>query len=170
MSAPEPINMPPQIWGPIFWATLHIASLGYSDNPTERQKNHMKVFYESMMDVLPCPVCRKHYEINLEEMPVTDALNSRTDLIKWVFDMHNRINVQLGKREFTFAEFVESMRHLEMSKKGCPPSFNNSNSPSIPSRYDYNIVDGLLLGTGVALITGSVVYYIYNDFIRKPSK
>ena len=38
MAAPEPIHMPPQIWGPIFWATMHIASLGYSDTPTERQK------------------------------------------------------------------------------------------------------------------------------------
>jgi len=166
MAAPEPINMPPQIWGPIFWATLHIASLGYSDKPTDRQKANMKAFYESMVDVLPCPICRNHYEQNLEEMPLGEALTSRVELIKWVFEMHNRINVQLGKREFTFEEFIESMRHLEMSKKGCPPSFNNSNAPKIP-QYDFNIVDGLLLGTGTVLIAGAGLHYIYNEFIRK---
>lgn len=167
MSTPEPINMPPQIWGPIFWATLHIASLGYADKPSEKQKKTMQAFYESMVEALPCPICRHHYEINIKEMPVTEALGSRVDLIKWVFEMHNRINVQLGKREFTFEEFVESMRHLEMSKKSCPPSFNNSNAPPLIPTYDFNIVDGLLLGTGVALVSGSALYYIYTEFIRK---
>jgi hypothetical protein len=169
MSAPEPIQMPPQIWGPIFWATLHIASLGYADKPTDRQRKNMQAFLESMIDVLPCPICRHHYELNLKEMPLNGALDTRVELIKWVFDMHNRINVQLGKREFTFAEFVESMRHLEMSKKGCPPSFNNSNNPIKikPFISDLGPVDAVLLGTGVALVGGTALYYIYNEIIRK---
>jgi len=169
MSAPEPIHMPPQIWGPIFWATLHIASLGYSDQPTERQKKNVIAFYESMVDVLPCPICRNHYEQNLEEMPIKDAVNNRMDLIHWVFTMHNRVNVQLGKREYSFDEFVESMKHLEMSKKSCPPSSNHTNAPIIDQskQYELNTIDRVLLGTGVALIAGSSLYYIYNEFIRK---
>lgn len=172
MAAPEPIHMPPQIWGPIFWATLHIASLGYSDKPTDRQKKNIIAFYESMVDVLPCPICRKHYEQNLEELPIKDAVHTRMELIHWVFTMHNRVNVQLGKREYTFDEFVESMKHLEMSKKGCPPSFNNTNKPILEQfkLNEIHAVDGLLLGTGVALIAGSAMYYIYNEFIRKVSK
>jgi hypothetical protein len=161
--------MPPQIWGPIFWATLHIASLGYADKPTERQKKNMRAFLESMIDVLPCPICRNHYELNLKEMPLNDAIETRVELIKWVFDMHNRINVQLGKREFTFAEFVESMRHLEMSKKGCPPSFNNSNKPGQNKSVSkgFGTIDTVLLGSGALLIGGAAVYYIYNEIIRK---
>ena len=165
MDAPEPIHMPPQVWGPIFWATLHIASLGYADKPSERQKKNIIAFYESMVDVLPCPICRNHYEQNLEEMPVKDAVNNRVDLINWVFSMHNRVNVQLGKREYTFGEFIESMKHLEMSKKGCPPSFRNTNKPSISNNV--NVVDIVLLGTGITLIAGSSLYYIYTEFIRK---
>ena len=169
MAAPEPINMPPQVWGPIFWATLHIASLGYSDTPTERQKKNMIAFYESMVDVLPCPICRKHYEQNLEEMPIKDAVNTRMELIHWVFTMHNRVNVQLGKREYSFEEFVESMRNLETSQKACPPSFHNSNAP-LQTQFkmnEVNAVDGLLLGTGITLIAGCSIYYIYTEFIRK---
>lgn len=169
MGAPEPINMPPQIWGPIFWATLHIASLGYSDKPTDRQKKNMIAFYESMVDVLPCVICRNHYEQNLEELPIKGAVNNRIDLINWVFTMHNRVNVQLGKKEYTFEEFIESMKHLEMSKRGCPPSLNNTNIPSKGEFKNIDIIttDRLLLGTGVVLIGGSLLYYIYNDFIRK---
>lgn len=177
MSAPDsdesakPIQMPPQIWGPIFWSTLHIASLAYSDKPTDRQRANMKAFYESMVDVLPCPVCRNHYEQNLSEMPIDEALNSRMGLIHWVFTMHNRVNVQLGKREFTFGEFIESMRNLEKAKKSVPPSLHNTNAPK-PSFQELSLgaVDGLLLGTGTVLIAGAGIYYLYTEVIRKGSK
>jgi FAD-linked sulfhydryl oxidase len=167
----KPIQMPPHIWGPIFWSTLHIASLAYSDNPTERQKKNMKAFYESLIDVLPCPICRKHYEANLEEMPLDNALESRMGIINWVFTMHNRINVQLGKREYTFEEFLDSMRNLEKAKKACPPSHQNTNAPK-PSFHELGLtaVDGLLLGTGSVLVMGVAMYYLYTEVIRKNVK
>jgi len=170
MSTPESIRMPPNIWGPIFWATLHITSLSYSDNPTERQKQNIIAFYESLVDVLPCPVCRKHYEANLEEMPVKDAVNSRAELIKWVWSMHNRINVQLGKREYTFNEFIDSMKNLEKSKVANPPSYTNRTHDShlkLPSFQNFTIVDGLLLGTGLTLVLGYGVNYLYREHSRR---
>jgi FAD-linked sulfhydryl oxidase len=182
MSAPEqtdneskgPIRMPPQIWGPIFWSTLHIASLAYSDNPTERQKANMKAFYTSMIDVLPCPICRNHYEQNLEEMPLDEALTSRNGIISWVFAMHNRVNVQLGKREITFPEFVESMRNLEKSKNSNPPSFTNTNDPVLKekcneSSMSLTLVDGVLLGSAAAIFLGVGTYYFYTEVLRKSS-
>ena len=126
----------------------------------------MKAFYESMVDVLPCPICRVHYEANLEEMPVTKALNSRMELIHWVWTMHNRINVQLGKREFTFGEFVQSMRDLEKAKKAVPPSFTTSNTIA-KQIHDFSFVDGLLLGTGSALVLGAGVYYLLTEGVKK---
>lgn len=170
MSSPEPIRMPPNIWGPIFWATLHIASLSYADKPTERQMKNMKAFYESMVDVLPCPICRKHYEANLEEMPLDDAIKNRAELIKWVWTMHNRINVQLGKREYTFDEFVASMRNLENSRIAYPPSNTNRIHDShikLPSFQHLSIVDGLLLGTGLTLLLGYGINYLYKEHSRK---
>ena len=178
--AAKPINMPPQIWGPIFWSSMHIASLAYSDTPSERQKANVKAYYESFVDVLPCPICRKHYESNLEEMPLEPALESRMKLIHWVWSMHNRINVQLGKREFTFQEFVDSMRNLEKAKKSVPPSHTNTNSekkddtlgPIISqiSLNGFTFIDGLLLGTGSALVLGAGAYYLYTEGIRKTTK
>lgn len=173
MSAPAAaIRMPPQIWGPIFWSTLHIVSLAYSDKPTERQKNNVKAFYESMIDVLPCPICRVHYEENLKAMPVEPALEGRMKLIMWVFDMHNKINSQLGKREITFDEFIESMQNLEKAKKSVPPSFHENNKPKALA-FDFSnftIVDSLLLGTGASLIAGATAYYLYQEGIRKTTK
>lgn len=175
MSAPEPasIRMPPQIWGPIFWSTLHIASLAYSDKPTERQRQNMKNFYESMVDVLPCPICRHHYEENLKAFPIDKSLDDRKLLIQWVFDMHNKINLQLGKREISFDEFIESMQNLENAKKSVPPSFHENNKPKEVTAFDFGnftVVDTILLGTGSVLIAGSALYYLYQEGIRKNLK
>jgi uncharacterized CHY-type Zn-finger protein len=98
--------MTPDIWGPIFWKTLHIASLGYIDKPTPRQKKNIQLFYESMVDVLPCEICRKHYAIYLCRKPVKNVLSSRLALVTWVFDMHNAINISLGKPAITFDEYM----------------------------------------------------------------
>jgi Erv1 / Alr family len=126
----------------------------------------MKAFYNSMVDVLPCPICRTHYEANLEEMPVEPALKSRVELIQWVWRMHNRINVQLGKREFSFGEFIQSMRNLEKAKKSVPPSFTTS-SGIAKTMADVSFIDGLLLGTGVCLILGAGAQYAYTELMRK---
>jgi len=169
--APRPIRMPPQICGPIFWATLHIVSLSYSDTPTDRQKQNAKNFYESMMDVLPCPMCRNHYEENLKILPLDKAILNRHNLIEWVFNMHNLINLQLGKREYTFEEFIDSMHNLEMAKKSVPPSFHETNQQNKadkkPSATDFTLVDIILLGAGSTLIAGSLFYYFYQENIRK---
>ena len=119
--------------------------------------------------MLPCPICRNHYEQNLNEMPVAEALNSRMDLVKWVFDMHNRINVQLGKRQITFGEFIRSMQNLEKAKESRPPSHSNDNKPRTQHGFDtsLNIVDGLLLGTGSILVGGVGLYYLYSGVLRK---
>jgi len=170
--APKPIRMPPQVWGPIFWATLHIASLAYSDTPTDRQKTNIKNFYESMVDVLPCPICRHHYEENLKTIPLDEALKSRMGLVKWVWQMHNKVNIQLGKREITFEEFIESMQNLENTKKSLILPYNESNKvkKSIFDISNFTPMEGIILGTGVTLISGISIYYLYQESIRRSLK
>lgn len=172
VATPKPIRMPPQIWGPIFWSTLHIASLAYSDTPSDRQRMNMKNFYESLVDVIPCPICRRHYEENLKTISLDEALKTRMGLVRWVWEMHNKVNVQLGKREFTFEEFIESMQNLENAKKSIPPSFHETNKP-IKDVFDlskFSLMEGLILGSGVTLIAGVSLYYLYQEGIRRTPK
>lgn len=106
------IGMSPAVWGPIFWTTMHIASLGYSDTPTQEESLHAIQFYESLQNMIPCPICKEHYRLCLEKMPVRNAVASRKTLIRWVFNIHNNVNVQLGKKELTFQEYIQKMTAL----------------------------------------------------------
>jgi hypothetical protein len=105
-----PIGMSPAVWGPVFWNTMHIASMGYSPKPSAAEQDAARAFYESLAHMIPCPICRSHYREFLQETPV--AVESRDALIYWVFSIHNRVNERLGKRAVTFDEYIERMRRM----------------------------------------------------------
>jgi hypothetical protein len=107
-----PIGMSPGVWGPVFWTTMHIVSLGYPRTPTEDEKAAASNFYNSLAYMIPCPICKEHYRHFLETDPVDDALNSRDELITWVFNLHNKVNEKLSKKQVTWEEFIQQMSVL----------------------------------------------------------
>lgn len=111
------MGMSPDVWGPVFWATMHIATLGYPVNPTSKDKEAAIKFFESLVIMLPCPICREHYGVHLSEMPVKDVVHSRDALINWVFNIHNKINVQLGKKEITWEDYIKYMSKLALLER-----------------------------------------------------
>ena len=87
----------PNVWGPHGWKFMHYVSLGYPQQPTENDKRNYKEFYSNLKNVLPCKTCAMNYERNLTELPIDNALQSRDSLVKWVIDIHNKVNSELGK-------------------------------------------------------------------------
>jgi len=110
-----PIGMSPSVWGPIFWNAMHIVTLGYSDSPSKDEQEAVASYFESLAFVIPCPICRTHYSEFLRQMPVRAVNHSRTTLVYWLFQLHNRVNAQLGKRKISWDEFVNAMRALSRS-------------------------------------------------------
>jgi hypothetical protein len=58
------------------------------------------------------------------------------------------------------------MRDLEKAKKAVPPSFTTSNTIA-KQIHDFSFVDGLLLGTGSALVLGAGLYYMCTEGVKK---
>lgn len=137
------MGMSPDVWGPIFWNTMHIVSLGYNPEPSKKEQDDAIRFYKSLETMLPCGICRAHYSEFLREIPVEQAVGSRDDLIYWVFRLHNKVNVNLGKREFTFDEYIQAMRRLA------------DTSPNRSIFTPSNIAIAFIL----AAIVGGAVYY-----------
>ena len=96
----------PTIWGPHGWKFMHYVSLGYPENPTQNDKHSYKNFYYSLQDVLPCEKCKYNYLTNITENPIDSHLDTKDSLVKWVIDIHNTVNKELGKKELTYEEAI----------------------------------------------------------------
>lgn len=144
-----PIGMSPAVWGPIFWHTIHIVALGYPDSPSETERAAATAFYNSLREVIPCPICKEHYRTFLDATP--PQVGSRQELIRWTFDLHNKVNAALGKRVLTFQEFIAKTRALAASAHTVLPC------PS--TGFDASTALGLLAIVGIA---GAAAYYYKN--------
>jgi len=100
---PKPIT--PDVWGPHLWKSIHFIALAYSMSPTEQEKLNYENFFTSIQKVLPCSLCANNYAKHLLELPLTDeVMKNKETLLKWTIDMHNKVNKEHGKKEYTFEE------------------------------------------------------------------
>lgn len=124
---------------------MHIVSLGSPASPSTEEKEGIRMFYESLQIVIPCPICRTHYKEALVTIPI--RLGSRDELVEWVYDIHNHVNEQLGKPVFPWDGFIAAMRAL-----GPPP---NAGGAATESAVGSVLVPLLLgIGLGIAGTTG----------------
>lgn len=94
-----------KIWGRHIWKSLHLISLGYPSKPDINDKKNYYAFYINVGNVLPCETCRINYKKHLNELPLDDVvLSSREALVKWVIDLHNIVNRDLGKKIIPYHE------------------------------------------------------------------
>ena len=100
-------SIKPDIWGPHGWKFMHYVSLGFPNNPSEEDKRNYKNFYTSLQHILPCAKCAQNYSHNLKKYPIDNHLGSRDTLIRWVIDIHNQVNNELGKKEYTYIEALD---------------------------------------------------------------
>ena len=61
--------MDPSVWGPHAWFFLHTVTFTYPKNPTELDKRHMYDFFTKLQYILPCEMCKQHYQEHLYTMP-----------------------------------------------------------------------------------------------------
>lgn len=89
--------MKPEKWGPYYWGALHLAALGCPDVQV------LRTFIECYKTVLPCLSCRAHFTQVLDENPIPDSPDPMA-IFKWSVDVHNIVNVRLGKPVIEYEE------------------------------------------------------------------
>ena len=108
--------MEPKIWGPPAWIFLHSITFQYPEYPTDIEKQKYYTFFHSLKNVLPCPNCREHYQINFDKLQID--LESRKGLIEWLIDLHNEVNMKNGKKVLTYNEVYQKYNGLYENEKG----------------------------------------------------
>jgi len=99
------------------WIFLHSVADAYPDEPNEHDKKLMRQLFESVSFSLPCDTCNQHFQQELIEHPIEDE--NREALTQWLFKLHNRVNVRLGKPSLTLEEATaqqKQFRHVSWSK------------------------------------------------------
>jgi hypothetical protein len=82
-------------WGPVLWESFH----NKTREPIENTGAHRKWFLDFAMWI-PCATCRLHYIQLLHKIPFN--FNSQDSLCRWGVELHNAVNINLGKPIFPF--------------------------------------------------------------------
>jgi len=99
--------MKPNTWGKYYWYVIHITALGYPKNPTQKDRDIYRSFYKTIGQVLPCGKCSTNYERHFQNIPIDMFLESPETLFRWTVQLHNVVNKELGKKQWSI-EFAES--------------------------------------------------------------
>ena len=94
-------------WGKAGWAYLTAIVLRYPETPTAAEKMQYKTFLTTNGAVIPCGICRTHYQEHLKKFPLSgEVLASRRNLAQWMNDIHNEVNVATHKPKMEFLDMV----------------------------------------------------------------
>ena len=99
--------MNPVIWGPSAWDFLHTITFNYPSRPTQSDMEQAILFFKSLGNMLPCVVCQEHYKENIKKFPIELAVISRERLIAWLVNIHNQVNIVLGKKVYGINDIIE---------------------------------------------------------------
>jgi len=83
-------------WGPPLWQFIHTIS----DVEEEHLIKNSIQCLKSLKDVIPCSLCRPHYEEKLKELDNLDTSKPQA-LYLWSINLHNSVNQKLGKPLWT---------------------------------------------------------------------
>jgi hypothetical protein len=138
----------------MFWHTIHVVALSYPSNPTYAQKRAAKEFYESMAELIPCPICREHYKEHLKKLPLSPHLDRRDDLFRWTVQLHNEVNQMLGKPIVTEVESINYYTRIGARERS--PFITNVDLEEIDAR---SMMKGAILGAGLVAVAGGVLWW-----------
>lgn len=125
--------MKPAVWGTHVWYSIHFIALEYPIAPSETQKQVYFDFYRNLARVLPCTVCREHFEKVWKAHPLTtDRLKSRRSLFAWTVDVHNMVNEDLGKPNMALSVALDMYTNRMKAKYPTHVSPNGACEPTEP--------------------------------------
>ena len=102
--------MDPKGWGPSAWIFLHSITLNYPEYPSAEDKKNIHGFFSNLGNILPCNSCKWNYKSHLEKYPLNNSvLNSKQNLVKWLIDIHNSVNIMNNKPTYSHDDAIKEI-------------------------------------------------------------
>jgi len=111
------------VWGPQYWFVLMTIAMNYPEFPNEVTRRKYYDLIQNFPLFLPDIEMTKKFSEILDKHPVTPYLSNRDSFIRWVYFVHNKVNVHLGKEEISFSLAMEQYlahylpRQIALSEK-----------------------------------------------------
>jgi hypothetical protein len=91
-------------WQPITWIFFHSIALEYND----QYKDHYKNFFETFKIIIPCKMCRTHFNECIEkEIHNLENNINQENIFNWTIDLHNNVNKMNKKKIWSYDEARE---------------------------------------------------------------
>lgn len=88
-------------WANPLWRVMHLYAKLFPKKPSRKDVEAAIAFYtDQVLRIMPCDECQGHYSGELAGVPAA-ARGGQDALFKWTVDLHNRVNVRLGKPTMT---------------------------------------------------------------------
>lgn len=102
------------VWGPSLWHYLHVMSFNYPVNPTSNDKKYYRDMIINLQYTLPCKYCRENLKKNLKNKPLQLCdMKNRETYSRFIYELHERINSQLGKTSgLSYCDVRERYEHF----------------------------------------------------------
>lgn len=87
----------PDFFGPALWFSIHNASTTYPDSPDFVTKQNMKTLLSNMYLLIPCQLCRLHWNQTLSKANLDVVVSCRETLFTFLVHAHNQVNTMTKK-------------------------------------------------------------------------
>jgi len=102
------------LWQPLTWNIFHILSLNYN----ETYRDHYISFFEAFRVIIPCSICRNHYNSNINKNDLSLENNINKDRIfNWTIDLHNLVNKKNHKKVWSYDEAKNYYTNIQFNNK-----------------------------------------------------
>ena len=100
-------------WGPKVWYLLHSYSINNNSKIHDNKKHNYYIFYTSLIYLLPCNECSRHYTNILYDINVLEEHKITRKYMKiWVFNTHNLVNGILDKPQYKYSKLKNNYKKI----------------------------------------------------------
>lgn len=104
----QPSFIDPRYWGSALWSSMDAVAVVF-DATLQDSKDYTIIFFMSLRGVIPCGMCREHYNEYCTKYPIEDHIESRKTLLKWIHRLKNQVSLRLGRPKTQFQEYIRSI-------------------------------------------------------------
>ena len=81
-----------EIWNDSLWKSMYLMIYNLPENPNYQDKQRIVAFFENWSILLPNNDIKKEYQKLLQDYPIINYIDNKKELLKWLNDIHNKIN------------------------------------------------------------------------------